>query len=94
MARDGRPDRREQAVRTAEGFIECQCGDRLADSITGDTVVIDGVEFQFRRRNDVIECRSCGVMHPVRRFRADAKPTAGTGVPVDTGLRRRSEDRG
>lgn len=73
------------AMRTEDGAIMCPCGDRLADSISGDTVVIDGAELQFRRRNDEIVCRTCGVSHPVRQFR-------GSSAPTDTGRRRRATD--
>jgi hypothetical protein len=72
-------------VRTPEGAIICPCGDRLADRIDGDTVVIDGAELQFRRRNDEIVCRSCGISQPVRRFR-------GSSPPSDSGRRRRADD--
>jgi hypothetical protein len=72
-------------VRTPEGAIICPCGDRLADRIDGDTVVIDGAELQFRRRNDQIVCRTCGIPQPVRQFRTSSAPT-------DTGFRRRADD--
>jgi hypothetical protein len=72
-------------VRTADGAIVCPCGDRLADRIDGDTVVIAGAELQFRRRNDEITCRTCGVSQPVRQFRT----SSGTG---DSGHRRRADD--
>ena len=76
-----------QAFRRDDGAIMCSCGDRLADLIDGDTVVIDGMEFQFRRRNDEMTCRSCGFSHPMRQFRRTVP-----GVP-DTGQRRRRDDR-
>ena len=79
------PDR-PQAVREAGGAIMCSCGDRLADRIDGDDVVIDGMTFQFRRRNDHMTCRSCGVSHPMKAFRA------GASAPKDTGHRRRASD--
>ncbi len=85
MAKDAASGGAGKAVRTQEGAIVCPCGDLLADRIDGSTVVIDGTEFQFRRRNDVITCRSCGVSHPVRAFRTSSAPT-------DTGLRRRQDD--
>lgn len=72
--------------RLDDGAIMCSCGDRLADRIDGDTVVIDGMEFRFRRRNDEMTCRTCGVSHPVREFRR--LPAA----PQDTGHRRRADD--
>lgn len=74
------------AVRREDGVIVCSCGDRLADHIRGDTVVIDGMEFQFRRRNDHMICRRCGVSHPMRGFRESGS------APGDTGDRRRSSD--
>jgi len=73
-----------EVVRTDEGAIICPCGDRLADRIDGATVVIDGAELQFRRRNDEIVCRTCGVSQPVRRFRSSE--------PRDSGHRRRADD--
>jgi len=72
-------------VRRADGAIICPCGDRLADLIDGDTVVIDGAELQFRRRNDEIVCRSCGISQPVRQFRSSSEPR-------DSGHRRRADD--
>ena len=84
MARWGSSDG-PKAVRTDDGAILCPCGDRLADRIDGDTVVIDGAELQFRRRNDEIVCRSCGVSHPMRDFR-------GSALPTDSGQRRRADD--
>ena len=74
------------AWRQDNGAIVCSCGDRLADRINGDTVVIDGMEFQFRRRDDHMTCRRCGVEHPMRHFRRDP------GAITDTGKRRRSSD--
>jgi hypothetical protein len=75
------------AVRGEDGVIMCSCGDRLADRIEGDNVVIDGMEFQFRRRNDHMTCRSCGFDHPVWQFRRDPSLARG-----DTGERRRQSD--
>lgn len=73
--------------RLPDGSIVCPCGDRLADRIDGDVVVIDGLEFRFRRRSDAMTCRSCGASHPVRQFRRGLPPAA------DTGQRRRQSDR-
>lgn len=77
-----------QVVRIDDGAIVCSCGDRLADHIEGWKVVIDGVEFQFRRRTDVMVCRSCGFAHPV----LDLWGAAAAPVPHDTGERRRRDD--
>jgi hypothetical protein len=66
--------------------VVCACGDRLADEIDGDRVVIDGVEFQFRRRHDSMTCRTCGTEHPMDHFRRTSDPGP------DTGLRRRADD--
>jgi hypothetical protein len=76
-----------RAFRRADGAVLCSCGDRLADRIEGDAVVIDGFEYRFRRRSDEMTCRSCGFSHPVQQFRRDS------GAPNDTGQRRRSSDR-
>ena len=86
MRDDGAGGGEPYAVRRDDGVIQCSCGDRLADSIEGDTVVIDGMEFQFRRRDDHMTCRRCGFEHPMRHFRKDPGPT------TDTGKRRRSSD--
>jgi hypothetical protein len=75
-------------VRIDDGAILCSCGDRLADRIDGWNVVIDGVEFQFRRRTDVMICRSCGFAHPVRELWGAAVPPD----RPDTGERRRRDD--
>jgi hypothetical protein len=75
-----------RAYRQPDGAIMCSCGDRLADRIEGDAVVIDGMEFRFRRRNDEMTCRTCGTSHPVRQFRFGGPP------PRDTGQRRRRTD--
>ena len=85
MAR-GRDDDAPEATRRPDGVVECSCGDRLADRIVGDTVTIDGLDYQFRRRNDAMTCRSCGASHPMRRFRQ--RDPAGD----DTGDRRRQDD--
>jgi hypothetical protein len=77
-----------RAFRQDDGVVMCSCGDRLADRIQGDTVVIDGMKYLFRRRDDEMTCRTCGFSHPVWRFRfGDAPP------PSDTGRRRRVSDR-
>jgi hypothetical protein len=75
------------AFRRADGAVLCSCGDRLADRIEGDTVVIDGFEYRFRRRNDEMTCRTCGHSHAVQQFRRSG------GAPKDTGRRRRRTDR-
>jgi hypothetical protein len=72
--------------RSTDGSIMCACGDRLADRIDGHKVVIDGMEYRFRRRDDHMTCRSCGVLHPMRQF------IRGSDAPRDTGLRRRRTD--
>jgi hypothetical protein len=50
-------------------------------------VVIDGVEFTFRRRTDVMICRSCGFAHPAWTLWSSEPPE-----PADTGQRRRRDD--
>lgn len=85
MVRDQDRDTKTYALRRDDGVIECSCGDRLADRIDGDNVIIDGVEFQFRRRNDHMTCRTCGASHPMREFRSGS-------APRDTGQRRRASD--
>jgi hypothetical protein len=50
-------------------------------------VVIDGVEFTFRRRTDVMICRSCGFAHPAWTLWSGEPPQ-----PADTGQRRRRDD--
>ena len=87
MASDDRAEGAPKAVRRENGAIMCSCGDRLADRIDGDSVVIDGTEFQFRRRNDHMTCRQCGASLPMREFRE------GRDAPRDTGHRRRASDR-
>jgi hypothetical protein len=82
----GGPTAEPHAFRQPDGAIMCSCGDRLADSIGGDTVVIDGMEFRFRRRNDEMTCRTCGFSHPVSQFRWAAR------AQRDTGQRRRRTD--
>jgi hypothetical protein len=76
-----------RAYRRDDGEVVCSCGDRLADRIAGDTVVIDGMEYLFRRRSDHMTCRTCGFSHPMEQFRF------GAGAPGDTGERRRRSDR-
>jgi hypothetical protein len=77
-----------RAYRQSDGAVVCSCGDRLADLIQGDTVVIDGMEYLFRRRDDEMSCRTCGFSHPMHQFRF------GDGAsPADTGQRRRAADR-
>jgi hypothetical protein len=77
-----------QARRQEDGAVVCSCGDRLADRIEGDTVVIDGMEYLFRRRDDEMTCRTCGFSHPMRQLRFGDAPAL-----VDTGQRRRASDR-
>ncbi len=69
--------------------VRCHCGALLADRIDGMTVVIDGVEYQFRRRTDTLTCPNCGHAHPRRSLRPGLQAQ-----PGDTGLRRRRDDRG
>lgn len=69
--------------------VRCHCGALLADRIDGKTVVIDGVEFQFRRRTDKLTCPACGHDHPRRNLRPGIQDD-----PGDTGQRRRRDDRG
>lgn len=90
MTGEDRRDGRAHATVTPDGEVRCSCGDVLADRIDGWTVVIDGVEFQFRRRHDVMTCRTCGFDHPVRELWA----TVGRmpEFPTDTGQRRRADD--
>jgi hypothetical protein len=78
-----------RASRRSDGVIMCSCGDRLADRIDGDVVIIDGMEFRFRRRNDHMTCRKCGFSHPMRALRFGEVPV----VRHDTGERRRQSDR-
>ncbi|GGI05318.1 hypothetical protein [Egicoccus halophilus] len=68
--------------------IRCSCGAILADSISGRSVVIDGVEYQFRRRNDRLVCPDCGIAHPMKSLRPD-----NTEGGADTLERRRRGDR-
>jgi hypothetical protein len=77
-----------RAHRQVDGAVVCSCGDRLADRIEGDTVVIDGMEYLFRRRDDEMTCRRCGFSHPMRQLRFGGGPTS-----ADTGQRRRASDR-
>lgn len=87
MGRDDTGEAVATAMRRDDGAVMCSCGDRLADRIEGDAVVIDGMEYRFRRRNDTMTCRTCGFEHPVWQFRRD--PSL---VRIDTGERRRSSD--
>ena len=66
--------------------IRCACGDVLVDRIDGMSVVIDGVELQFRRWSDEMSCRRCGDSHTMGALRSV------TGPPIDAGLRRRRSD--
>jgi len=68
--------------------VRCHCGAVLADRIDGMTVVIDGVEYQFRRRTDTLTCPDCGHHHPRRLLRPGTQPE-----PHDSGQRRRQDDR-
>ncbi|MFP4312584.1 MAG: hypothetical protein ACLFS9_11475 [Nitriliruptoraceae bacterium] len=68
--------------------VRCHCGAVLADRIDGRTVVIDGVEYQFRRRTDKLTCPDCGHDHPRRTLRPGLQD-----APKDTGQRRRRDDR-
>jgi hypothetical protein len=86
MTEEHRPAPR--AFRQDDGAVVCSCGDRLADRIQDDTVVIDGMEYLFRRRNDSMTCRTCGFSHPMWQFRFRDAP-----LPSDTGQRRRAADR-
>jgi hypothetical protein len=72
----------------AQSRITCHCGAVLADRIEGKTVVIDGVEFQYRRRSDLLTCPRCGTQHTM----GDLLHSPPVDVP-DTGLRRRRDDR-
>jgi hypothetical protein len=73
---------------TAPERILCPCGAVLADRIEGKNVVIDGVEFQFRRQSDRLICPDCGTAHPMRAL----QQASWREVP-DTGERRRRDDR-
>ena len=68
--------------------VRCHCGALLADRIDGMTVVIDGVEYQFRRRTDTLTCPDCFHDHPRRQLRPGIQPE-----PPDSGQRRRRDDR-
>ncbi len=68
--------------------VFCHCGALLADRIEGHLVVIDGVEYQFRRRTDKLTCPECGHDHPRRSLRAGVQEE-----PRDSGMRRRQDDR-
>jgi hypothetical protein len=78
---------RPHVVQGPNGRLSCSCGDVLADRVDGMNVVIDGVEFTFRRRTDVMICRSCGFAHPAWTLWSDRPPE-----PQDTGLRNRRDD--
>jgi hypothetical protein len=80
------PSAAPRAYRQEDGAVMCSCGDRLADRIHGDTVVIDGMEYLFRRRSDEMTCRTCGFSHAMAQFRFGE-------APPDTGQRRRASDR-
>ena len=67
--------------------VRCHCGALLADRIDGRTVVIDGTEYQFRRRTDRLTCPDCGHDHPRRSLRPGLQEE-----PRDLGLRRRRDD--
>jgi hypothetical protein len=69
------------------GPIRCHCGALLADWIDGKTVVIDGVEYQFRRKGDRLTCPRCRVEHPRRSLRPSELPEAEA-----SGDRRRHDD--
>jgi hypothetical protein len=68
------------------GPIRCGCGSVLADRIERRTVVIDGTEYQFRRRSDLLTCPGCGTDHPMHTLATLPR------LP-DSGLRRRRDDR-
>lgn len=67
--------------------VRCHCGALLADRIDGRTVVIDGTEYQFRRRTDKLTCPDCGHDHPRRTLRPGVQEEL-----RDPGLRRRRDD--
>jgi hypothetical protein len=81
----GRPA--DTPISNKTGPIRCHCGALLADRIDGDTVVIDGVEYQFRRKSDRLICPACGFEHPRRSLRPSTLPE-----PEDSGARRRRDD--
>jgi hypothetical protein len=72
----------------SEGPILCHCGQVLADRIDGKNVVIDGMEYQFRRKSDRLTCPACNHAHPMRSLRPVPSPE-----PEDSGERRRRLDR-
>lgn len=43
----------------ADNPVVCDCGRVLAEVITPATVVVDGVEFQYRRQTDYLVCPDC-----------------------------------
>jgi hypothetical protein len=69
------------------GPIRCHCGAVLADRVDGRVVVIDGVEYQFRRKSDRLTCPQCFFEHPRRSLRPSVAPD-----PEDSGERRRHDD--
>lgn len=79
--------RGEGAAGETPTAVRCHCGALLADRIDGRTVVIDGMEYQFRRRTDKLTCPDCGHDHPRRNLRPGVQEDL-----RDPGLRRRSDD--
>ncbi len=71
---------------SASRAVHCHCGSLLADRIDGPFLVIDGVEYQFRRRTDTLTCPDCRHEHPRRSLRPGLHRAS-----VDAGLRRRRE---
>lgn len=88
-AEDGRPGGGAGSDGPGSTAVRCHCGALLADRIDGMTVVIDGMEYQFRRRTDRLTCPDCGHQHPRRSLRVGVQPE-----PPDTGQRRRRDDGG
>ena len=86
-AQDDRPGEAAGGPPPGPPAVRCHCGALLADRIDGMTVVIDGVEYQFRRRTDRLTCPDCGHHHPRRSLRPGLQPD-----PTDTGQRRRRDD--
>ncbi len=68
---------------TPSEAVHCHCGALLADRVDGPYLVIDGVEYQFRRRTDMLTCPGCGHDHPRNSLRAGVQDE-----PYVTGLRR------
>ena len=85
MSGDREPGEWEPGEVSSE--VRCHCGALLADRIDGRTVVIDGMEYQFRRRTDKLTCPDCGYDHPRRSLRPGFQNN-----PQDTGQRRRRDD--